>query len=465
MSASMLAVQARPARPAADACATQVRICLLGQLRIVIDGRDVTSCIKYRKGIGLLALLAVERDVLHPRDRLADLFWPSLSLSAARTNLRQVLSNLARVLGRVGPTEDQPVLRVSSHSVGLFLEPGINLDVVHAQAVRLALHGRSSNMPADDLPLTAPALGTHEFLPGFDLPDCDAFAAWLDEQRRRFADGAIAVYEDLADRAAARGRYDIALEHAAHVEGIDPLLERNQVRLIQLLAVSGRSARALQQFELFADRLRRELDVDPEPATLRLRERIAKAVPMSDEATHAPPRLAKGRRSWRAVVVVYACCAVDDNDAFARAAQVEDLRMTLKTTFEQMQGTIIAAPGMGLYARFSDAAAALRAAQAVLANPRLASRVRIGIYSGSVMLENAAELPGSLYEVAELAARLSLIADDGEAVACADTVRRQSVEAEALGEWNFRGLTRPVTAFRLAQPAADRRRHARGDQR
>jgi class 3 adenylate cyclase len=63
------------------------------------------------------------------------------------------------------------------------------------------------------------------------------------------------------------------------------------------------------------------------------------------------------------------------------------------------------------------------------------------------------EAADKLSEIAELATRLSLIAEDRDIVVSATTLRREVLEAESLGEWRFRGLRKPVMVFRLAPSA------------
>ena len=111
-----------------------IRIRLLGNIQILIGNQDCTSRIKYRKGLALIALLAVECNVMHQRDRIADLLWPELPLTAARSNLRQVLSNLGRIL-EPGVCEGLPILRVTAGTVGLFVGNQIHLDVAKVQVL------------------------------------------------------------------------------------------------------------------------------------------------------------------------------------------------------------------------------------------------------------------------------------------------------------------------------------------
>src|SRR5919199_4658244 len=78
---------------------------LLGPVRVKLNGQAVTGFV-YNKAPALLAYLAVEADHAHHRSVLAALFWPELSESAARVNLRQVLADLRRVIGE-RPSEGQ----------------------------------------------------------------------------------------------------------------------------------------------------------------------------------------------------------------------------------------------------------------------------------------------------------------------------------------------------------------------
>lgn len=448
-----------------------IQIHLLGSLRVLVNSIDVTARIKYRKGIALLALLSIECNLLHPREHLADLFWPTLSLQAARTNLRQVLSNLSSVLSHSG-TSDNSALQVNSHSVGLFLGPCVDIDVARVRTEIATLRGQErfapalSSDPASEP--TAAKIPTHPLLAGFDLPDCETYAAWLNHQRLHFADCVIAIYEDLAARAAATGNTDLAIDYAYQIERVDPLLERNQARLIRLLMSSGRTERALKQYEMFAARLQNELDVPPEPGTLLLRDQIMKqqgAVPLWPDAPTTMSSGAASHTGRRCSVTVlcaayYATAAC--GDACKDMAHTQQVRAALTSVLRQHGGNIMAHAGLGISAWFtrSDGRdcgchAALLAACEAMASTALPQCLRIGIYTGMATIDADFELASELNEVAELATRMSLIAEDGDIVACTATLRGQPLKAEMLGDWKFRGISKPVTAFRLTQPATD----------
>lgn len=75
-----------------------VRICLLGEFQLIVDGVDKTPLIAYGKPKLLLAMLALSLDKKQSRAALAELLWPNCA-SGARANLRHALCVLRHVLG------------------------------------------------------------------------------------------------------------------------------------------------------------------------------------------------------------------------------------------------------------------------------------------------------------------------------------------------------------------------------
>lgn len=425
--------------------AASTEIHLMGHLRIVVNGADVTAQIKYRKGIALLALLAVECDILHPRERIADLFWPDHSAKAARSNLRQVLSNLARILGTAG--NEQPALRTTPREVGLFPDARMDIDVV-----RLFNRRHARQQASVDILHNSSEIPPHAFLSGFELSECREFSDWLAQQRRYFADGIITVHEDLSATALAAGQLDLAIEHALQIEKIDPLLELNQVRLMRLLATSGRLNRAVRQYETFTERLREELDVEPEPSTQALYEQILQHQYLSS-SSHVYHGVPPTRTS-----VLYVTSDASEAQADERARQMLSSRARMMKILRDHGGKVVESPGLGVFAYFPSmnkasegSRMALDAARAVMARTLPSSSVRIGIYTnidGDARAATQTEAM-SLEETAELATRLSLIAEAGDIVLCNNTLLDQPDKAESLGEWHFRGLRRPVQVNRL----------------
>src|SRR2546423_9639510 len=75
----------------------QLALTVLGPLHATLDGVPITG-FESQKVRALLVYLALEADHPHGREALAGLLWPEQPDQAARTNLRQALSNLGQAI-------------------------------------------------------------------------------------------------------------------------------------------------------------------------------------------------------------------------------------------------------------------------------------------------------------------------------------------------------------------------------
>lgn len=210
-----------------------------------------------RKARALVAYLAMLPGEEVDRELLADLLWGDSADGDARHNLRQCIVTLGKILASVHPT----LLLVKRYSVSL------RADAISVDALRFAAAAHGGD--------TAMALHLHrgEFLANLNL-DSEAFKDWVRVERNRFAILAASVFEQAAiERDAARDGKN-AIAAAQHLIAVDPLREDWQRLLLQFYArYTGRNRAIVHAKQLFT-LLRRDLDVDPEPATLALFESI-----------------------------------------------------------------------------------------------------------------------------------------------------------------------------------------------
>jgi len=429
-----------------------VRIHLLGSLQIQIGDQDCTSRIKYRKGFGLMALLAVECNIMHPRDRIADLLWPDLPLTAARSNLRQVLSNLAKVF-EFALNDGLPILRVSNTSVGLFVGKNVDLDVASIQATCEGLRHKSEMPDKLFSEIEATLASSHaisrEFLAGFELAECESFMEWLAHQRHYFSDCVITIYEDISDRAEAIGDLDTAITFMRKAVLIDPLLEANQLRLVSLLAMTGRKERALRELNTFVTRLRDELDVAPGPEAQALREKIIQG----HIATQPKRRVTENMR-W--MTALYAVCAPSSGEAHIRTNMSRQSREETTEILRRNGAYVVRPPGRGVFAYFGwsetqkgCARNALQSAREILRYAPSSHYIRVGIYTCQVYVDNPSKQLDELGECSDIAYRLSLAADGGEIVVCEETLRNVQAKTEKMSIGQLRGISEGITLFRI----------------
>ncbi len=217
------------------------RLSTLGTVTIARDGKELRRLSSHRQKMALITYLALEGPTA--RDSLLGLFWGEREQERARHSLSQTLYELRRDLGEdfLDSTADR--LSLAKH---LF-----EVDVLEFQAA--ADEGR-----------WADALSVYGgmFLPGFYL-DAPGFESWLEAQRARFERLQRRAHQELLKEACRGGDLNSALAVARRWVANDPLHDEAQRQLIEVLGAAGYRSEAIQQFEHYAARLKREYDLEP----------------------------------------------------------------------------------------------------------------------------------------------------------------------------------------------------------
>jgi DNA-binding SARP family transcriptional activator len=250
---------------------------LFGSFELADDeGKPIA--VRGKKERALFAYLALH-DGGADRAQLSDLLWPDRGEEQARKSLRQSLVNLRKALNKASCVL-LPAHRREKPYVDLAM---ISVDIRHLEALA-AKSDPASWQQVMDL-YTGPLLQDLYF-PG------TPFQSWLDAERARLDDLACGVLARLADQLLDRARWDAAAEAARRLIAIDPIREVGHRLLMRALNGAGRRAEALKQFHRLSDVLRQELDVRPDPDTLRLYYELKGArysKPGNEIETAAPP--------------------------------------------------------------------------------------------------------------------------------------------------------------------------------
>jgi DNA-binding SARP family transcriptional activator len=220
-----------------------LRIRLVGELRLDLDGRRLET-VASRRARSLLAWLAYHPG-LHPRTRVAAVFWPEVLESSARGSLRTTLATLRRALGE----EAARSLVAGRDRVGL---EDVWIDVREAE--RLAAGGDH-----------AAAL---ELCDGDLLTDLDD--DWVLEQRGAHRDRVVELLGALGEAAEESGDLESAVRLARRRLDLDPVSEDAARALMGRLARAGDGAAAVAAYEAFRSALRRELGMAPSAETRAL---------------------------------------------------------------------------------------------------------------------------------------------------------------------------------------------------
>ena len=290
------AVELRGCRmtPPAYPASRSFRIELFGKFRITSDGEPLALVNKARLQ-ALLAYLILDSDNPQPRERLAFLMWPESAESQARTNLRQLLHHLRHAL------PPQCGLLTADHQTVQW-QPGsaCGVDVLEFDRA-VASAGVAARSGQADAELEwlerAARLYQDDLLPA-------VYDEWLQAKREQYRRQAAQVFTRLASVLEQQGEFARAIPYAERLVALDELREAHHQLLIRLHQLNRDRASALRAYHQCMRTLRRELGVEPGPATRALfeqalradnRERDLVRPADSPASLPAPARRQKGR--------------------------------------------------------------------------------------------------------------------------------------------------------------------------
>lgn len=253
-----------------------LKILLLGRVSVTLHDKPVAGFVS-RKALALLAYLATEMDRPHSREALAGLFWPEQSEVRARKNLRDVLSNLQKVLGN--RKAKPPYLKITRTTVQFNPQSLHEVDVHSFQQSFLAWKSHRHRNPqtcricADNVEQVV-GIYRGDFLLDLFVKDSSAFEDWQMLMRERLHRNLLEALDYLTHFYAQRGQYTQALQFASRRVDSTPWVEDAQRQRMRLLALDGQRSAALAQFKICRQILEKEFGVAPTEETLTLYEQI-----------------------------------------------------------------------------------------------------------------------------------------------------------------------------------------------
>ncbi|CAB3778781.1 AfsR/SARP family transcriptional regulator [Pararobbsia alpina] len=275
--------------------APTVSLFLLGPPRIERAG--AAPALKYNRARALLAYLALEPG-FHTRDSLADLLWPQEHTPQGRDKLKRMLFELREALGDRCIEGDRHVVRLAPSSMVWVDALAFEADtdpVLPAPPPPPAVGVEAESVARgwrDALDRCARAVDLYRgpLLQGLRIDDAPDFDAWLDGQREAYVRRLVLALSRLARGRAQHGRLGDALGHARRLVDIAPHHEAGWQLLIDLLMQAGRREEALHELDRCRRALARELDAEPQPATLALFDLSNESARSADAAGLATPR-------------------------------------------------------------------------------------------------------------------------------------------------------------------------------
>jgi DNA-binding SARP family transcriptional activator len=252
-----------------------------GHFEVVRDGQAVSHW-RRDKAKTLLKHLVVREGGVQ-RDVLLDLLWPDLDADSAMRNLRVTLHALRRaLLGDAAADSERTYIVIRDDTYAL--NPGAPLwvdiqefETLYQTANTFARTGLTSE--AVRAYEAAEALYRNDYL--ID----DLYAEWTFVRREQLKDEYLLILSRLADAAQREGDHERCIAYCHKILASDDSREDAYRQLMRSHLLMGRRSRALRWFEMCRDVLRRELNVEPNEATLTLAQQIAGGVAVSERSS------------------------------------------------------------------------------------------------------------------------------------------------------------------------------------
>lgn len=243
-----------------------LEIRLFGRFRIAVNGVTVEERVwTRRKSKTLIKLLALQPQHRLHRDQVLEFLWPEQEPDAALNNLHKTIHAARRALE---PTlksgADSEFILTQDQQVLLHGSMGLWIDVEEFE------RRASQALKAKDTAICESALQLYQG----DLLSEDIYEDWAAARREQLKMLHRQLLKHLAELHQTRGDYQQSIERYNQLAADDPSNEDAHRNLIWLYAAAGNRQLALRQYQLCCDALRRELDADPEKATVALYQQI-----------------------------------------------------------------------------------------------------------------------------------------------------------------------------------------------
>ena len=246
-------------RPAYD-----LAINMLGPVEVIRDPSGMAKeAWRLSKSLHILSYLCSRRNHRAPKETLVDLFWSGADEDTVAKNFHPTISHLRKALntGQV-VKKDFVLYREGAY----FLNPEFRYRLDTEEFERLLAEAREARRTggADaSAQLLAEAIKLYrgDFLEEF-------YYNWIEELQSYYRDLYLEALKELIAYHSEPGGYEHVIRYGQMFLARDPYQEDVHCHVMEAFVQSGNRAAAIEQFDGLRKMLRRELGVDPLPATI-----------------------------------------------------------------------------------------------------------------------------------------------------------------------------------------------------
>jgi len=243
-----------------------LEIYLLGPFRVVVNGRAVNERRwSRRKPALLIKLLALQPHHQLHREQAMELLWPDSGPESATNNLHKAI-HLARhaLEPELKSAADSHFILTRGQQIVLHARRELCIDVERFETQAAAA------VKSEDASSCETALSLYRG----DLLNGDLYEDWTAARRETVRELYRRLLVKLSQIHESQGSHQQSIEPLRLLVGMDPANEEAHRDLMRLYALAGNRHRALRQYQQCVEALRKELDVEPEPATVEFHRQI-----------------------------------------------------------------------------------------------------------------------------------------------------------------------------------------------
>ena len=243
-----------------------LEIYLLGPFRVLVDDRMVTERQwSRRKPSLLIKLLALQPHHQLHREQLIELLWPDSDPESTINNLHKAI-HLARhaLEPELKSAADSHFILTRGQQIVLMAPGKLYIDVEEFE------RQADAAMKSDQVAACETAIGLYQG----DLLNEDVYEDWAATHREQLREQYHRLLSKLSKIYESQGDHQQSIEPLRRLIAVDKANEQAHRDLMRLYAMTGDRHQALRQYQQCVDSLRRELDTDPEPATIELHQQI-----------------------------------------------------------------------------------------------------------------------------------------------------------------------------------------------
>jgi DNA-binding SARP family transcriptional activator len=258
-----------------------IKLMFLGTPAVYYGTNEIAISVK--KALALIAYLAATGKP-QSRERLATMFWQDATEDVARTSLRQALRALRETPLASVLNADRNIIAFTADiysDIRTFTQIVTDPDIEKA----LSIESNAASLSLDVVARLQEAASYYrgDFMEDVNISGSPEWDDWLQLRRIEFHYHATQVFSTLTRYYLGRGLAESGLQMASRWLELDPHQEEPNRFLMVLYTLTNQSARAIEQYHLFARLLKREDGQTPDATTQRLYQQIRLGQPIAPE--------------------------------------------------------------------------------------------------------------------------------------------------------------------------------------